>query len=161
MGLRAELHHEYDDDDEHGSSLAEQGVGNCRRGQTSIGLTGGDRQIQRNACQPCTAQQRASPPGTATAAVLSTALVSSSARHKFRVAWTRMQAALQRTDGCSEGERDAEPQESAQQVTANRGGGACGNGALPVCLSDEETWSGHCKYLCKHGQSSGKGVWTC
>ena len=58
-------------------------------------------------------------PGTATTAVLSAVLDSSSVRQEFKGAGTEMQAALDRTDGCSKSEGDAEPQESAQQVSAH------------------------------------------
>ena len=52
-------------------------------------------------------------------------------------------AAAERTNGCSKGKWDAEPQEAAQQVPAHRGGGACSNGALPVCLSSARAGSQH------------------
>ena len=54
-GMAEGPHHEHNNDNEHSSSLAEQGVGDRRRSQPSIGLTDGDGQIQRNARQPCTA----------------------------------------------------------------------------------------------------------
>lgn len=50
---------------------------------------------------------------------------------------------MNRTDGGSKGEGDAEPQEAAQQVTAHRSRGACSDGALPVCLGSAETGSEH------------------
>ena len=99
-------------------------------------------------------------PGTATTAVLSAVLDSSSARQEFKGAGTEMQAALDRTDGCSKSEGDAEPQESAQQVSAHRGRGARSNGTLPVCLSNEGAWSGQSGSLCQHGERSRKSVLT-